>query len=354
MGIFLGNLYLDPMPIQASDIDVRQVKDAWIRKSAEYALLSWTAHFNRMGKASPYSRMEKILLGKIAELSFFELLEDNQIAFDLLGQTKWYQIDQYDAAINGVSIDIKSNFIDMSKDYFLKRSPSKIENKLNWLLKFQSLVPADQLASSRRSLAGKAKCFVFSYIEGSFGAKKKHITVHAFWDYLWLKKGEQKDSPSVGHLDLEYNGELPAAITLYGTSAKNVSLIEHIDLGKKVKSKEKFHQLFSIKFKNGFPSGTLTIRSRALGIVETILPKVAFSIKKIDGESVIESNQWSQLWLNDATVFTTGYIHEEEFKIISEFFPRYSKNIEQYQDTLADNYGCPVKSLEPITNLQSL
>jgi len=298
--------------------------------------------------------MEKILLGKIAEFAFFELLEDGNIPFDLLGQTKWYQIDQYDAAINGVKVDIKSNFIDMSKEYFTRRSPSDMEKKLNWLLKFQSLVPADQLASSKKSLVGGRKCFVFSYIEGVFGANKKSITIHAFWDYLWLKKGELKDSPSVGHVDLEYKGKLPATVTLYGTSAKNVSLIEHIDLGRKVKSKEKFHQLFSVKFKNGFPTDTLVIRSKTLGISETILPKVSFLINKIDGTSVVQSNDWSELWLNDATVFTAGYIEEDEFKVISEFFPRYSKHIEQYQDTLADNYGCPVKSLEPLANLISL
>lgn len=342
------------MPIKVKDIDVRRVKDAWIRKSSEYALLSWTAHFNRMGKASPYSRMEKILLGKIAELAFFELLKEKNVAFDLLGQTKWYQIDQYDAAINGISVDIKSNFIDLSKDYFIRRSPSDMENKLDWILKFQSLVPADQLGSSKKSLGAKPKFFVFSYIEGIFGSNKKSIIVHAFWDYLWLKKGELKDSPSVGYLDLEYKGKLPASLTLYGTSAKNVSLIEHIDLGRKVKSKEKFHQLFSVKFKNGFPNGTLIIRSKTLDITETILPNVDFLVKKQDGTSVIETNNWSQLWLNDATVFTAGYIEEEEFKVISEFFPRYSKNIEQYQDTLADNYGCPVKNLEPLVNLKSL
>ena len=170
------------MTIDSSDIEICAIKDSWLKSSIEYALMSWTAHYNRMGKASPYSRMEKIVVGKVSEYAFFNLLKQKSIAFDLLGQTNWYQKDQYDAAINGHIVDIKSNFIDLNNKFYLKKNPSEIEQKLRWILKFQALVPADQLAGSRKSLKTNPKLFVFAYLEGRFAAKSKGIISHAFWD----------------------------------------------------------------------------------------------------------------------------------------------------------------------------
>jgi len=303
-----------------------------------------------MGKANPYTRMEKIILGKIAEQAVFEILKDLNINYDLLGQTTWYKIDQYDLAVSGHTVDIKSNFIDLTKSYYNNRRPSSVEKQIEWLLKFSCLVPADQLAA-KRNLTSISKLFVFSFIEGVFGSNTKGIAAHAFWDYRWLKKGAQKESPPVGRLNIRYFGNKPAKITIYGTSKKNVALIERIELSATTHTKNSFFQVFSVKSNSGIPDGRIEIKSNNLRLKEIIKPTFSFSVEKVDGEAIVRDNNWSLIWLNQGKVFTPGFIDEDNFRMVADFFPRFSKTIEQYQDTLAENYGCKVTELQPMNQI---
>ncbi len=342
------------MTIKATDIDSRKAVDSWIRTAIEYALISWTAHYNRMGKASPYVRMEKIIIGKVAEDSVLALLSEKSIACDTLGSTEWYRIDQYDVAIQGHAIDIKSNFIDLNNNYFIKRIPSILEDKLRWILKFQALVPLDQLNAAKRKLKIKNKLYIFSYLEGLFSGGGKSTVAHAFWDYRWLKKGDFKNSPSVGQLQISYSGTGKKFITIYGTTEKNVAKIEKIELGKQVKSKTSFHQVFSLKFEPGFPDNDLIIYSKSNDLKEIIKPVKAFSVEK-DGKTILRvDNHWSEIWLKDCVVHTAGFIDVDDFKLAGEVFPRFTKTIEQYQETKVDNLGCKVTELSPITNLKTV
>ena len=298
--------------------------------------------------------MEKIIVGKVSEDSVFKIFDNEQIVYDTKGKTKWYQIDQYDVALKDHPVDIKSNFIDLNNSYFLKRIPGNDGDIRKWICSFHSLVPMDQMNATKRSLKTKTKKYIFAYIEGKFGPGKNSVVVHAFWDYKWLKKGEEKNSARVGKLKISYASKDKNFLTIYGTTEKNKAVIEKIELGKAVTTKHDFYQIFSIKFEEGFPQSVLTIKSDNLNLTEKINPEIKFDITKEEKVIISVENNWSQIWLNDCRVHVAGFIDEDEFKIVAEVLPRYSKNIEQYQDTLADNFGCMVHELNPIMELKKI
>ena len=342
------------MSVKPEDIITINASTKSINKSIEYALLSWTAHYNRMGKASPYARMEKIIVGKVAEESVFKIFDRERIKYDTKGKTKWYQIDQYDVAINEHPVDIKCNFIDLNNSYFLKRIPGNDDDIRTWICTFHSLVPMDQMNATKRSLKTKTKKYIFAYLEGQFTPDKNSVLVHAFWDYKWLKKGEEKNSDRIGKLKLSYPSKNKSFLTIYGTSEKNKAIIERIELGKSVTTKNDFFQIFSIKFEDGFPDSVLTVKSENLNLTEKIFPDTKFNITKEDKVIINVENNWSQIWLNNCRVHVAGYIDEDDFKIVAEVLPRYSKNVEQYQDTLADNFGCMVHELNTLMELKNI
>ena len=293
------------MTLKPDDIVTINASDQSIKNAIEYALISWTAHYNRMGKASPYSRMEKIIVGKVSEDAVFQAFDDLQIEYDTQGKTKWYQIDQYDVGVKNHPIDIKSNFIDLNNRYF-KKKLSKIDNINQWIHKFHCLVPIDQINVAKKTLKTQTKRFIFAYIEGKFGAEKKSFVVHAFWDYRWLKKGDEKSSIRVGKVKISYNGKKTSQLTIYGTTEKNKAVIERIELGKSVTSKTDFYQIFSIKF-DTLPEATLTIKSDDLKLEESIEPEFEFNVIK-DGKTITKvENNWAQIWLQKCKIHVAGY-----------------------------------------------
>ena len=86
-------------------------------KGLDYALKSWTSTFNRMGKPNPYSRIEKILIGIIAENAVENYLRDCEIPYNEKGKTRWYEKDRYDIGIGNYAIDVKANFLDQKSSY---------------------------------------------------------------------------------------------------------------------------------------------------------------------------------------------------------------------------------------------
>ena len=85
------------MKVTPNDIKSVLVKDEWIMQGLKYGQLSWTQTFNRMGKASPYKKIQNITLGKIAESAVLDYLKNKKIKYTLKGSTKWYEIDIDDA-----------------------------------------------------------------------------------------------------------------------------------------------------------------------------------------------------------------------------------------------------------------
>jgi len=340
--------------ITKNDIVKLKVSEESLLAGLDYALLSWTSTFNRMGKPNPYKRIEKILLGVAAEYEFIEYLKTQGIPYGLKGRTRWYEVDRYDIDINGTPVDVKANFLDLSTAHIQNKYNSLFLTKEEWFLKCHALVPLDQFnCSSNRKIR---KNYLFPFIEGYFQeeAKAKPL-IHAFWDYQWLKKGIYKDDNTAEHLLIGFTAPSEtASIRVYGTSEKNVSCIEEIPLSKKhIISKNKFYQVFSILWTgHDLPSGKLTLRKDISHIKEVIEPSCAFDLKQTDDGYVPYVNNWQSVKLYDYAIYLLGWIKEDDFRVIGSEYPRFSHNIEQYGDTKVDNWGCLVEELEPISSIR--
>jgi len=115
--------------ITTNDIVKLPVKEDSLKVGLDYALISWTSTFNRMGKPNPYKRIEKILLGVAAENEFIEYLKKQHIKYELKGRTRWYEVDRYDIGINGTPVDIKANFLDLSSAHIQSKYDSLFMTK---------------------------------------------------------------------------------------------------------------------------------------------------------------------------------------------------------------------------------
>ena len=235
------------------------VSEDSLTQGLHYALLSWSSTFNRMGKADPYERLQKIMFGVAAELEFENYLNSKAIEYDLSGRTRWYEVDRYDLSINGVPVDVKSNLIDFSSPYIIRRIKNTSIEK--WLLKCQALVPLNQFncKSSRRV----KKCYVFPFVGGFFDTMNGgRPYVHTFWDYKWLKKVDYLKDKREGQIRIKFsNPSVGASIRIYGTSRPKHYCIEEVNLSKdEIITENSFFQVFSILWtgKNE-PKGTLTI-----------------------------------------------------------------------------------------------
>lgn len=336
------------------------IENDWINEGLDYALISWTSTFNRMGKPNPYSRIEKILLGIIAEKAVENYLIQNGKEYETSGKTKWYETDRYDVGIKHFAIDVKSNFLNTHSPYLIKKYSNLEGSKLDWFLKCHALVPLDQLnpGKNKRRVHKRDKIYVFPFIEGEFhNDSMSNPMIHAFWDYRWLKRAEHKNLPNLGHLQITYKGKSKdGAIKIFGTTSKNVACTEIVNLNsKELETKNDFFQVFSIVWQaKSMPQGTLTISSKTLNLIEKIKPECSFELEKIDDGYKPKENNWQSLAIANSTVYLLGWAYEEDFRIDGQEFKRFTKSIEQYSEIKVDNWGCLMGDLEPMKNILNI
>lgn len=346
--------------IKASDIVSVQTDEQSFRNGLNYALISWTSTFNRMGKPNPYSRIEKIILGIIAEAAIENYLIKSKVEFETQGKTKWYEVDRYDIGINGYAIDVKSNFLDLNSAYITNKLSDIFDDKLNWFLKCHALVPLDQFnpGANERRAHKRDKVYIFPFIEGNFKeSKTSNPLVHTFWDYKWLKRAEYKDLPSLGKVSIDYNGKKKdASIAIYGTTSKNQACVEYFDLSsEKTETENEFFQIFSVEWTGkNMPDGILKFQSKKLKLKEIIKPECSFELEKLDDGYWPRENNWQSLKLYNSQIHLLGWIYEEDFRIVGSEQKRFTKTIEQYSEIKVDNWGCLVKELEPMSTIKNI
>ena len=169
------------MPLSSTSIVRIPVQEIWINDGLKYGQISWTQTFNRMGKASPYKKIQNIAIGKIAEDAVKNYLKSENLTFDLKGSTKWYEIDIDDLEIKNFQVDIKSNLIDLSSTYIKKKNiGSTTDAKLAWYNKCHALVPSDQVAAKNRGNKNMNKLYIFVFVEGKINQNKNENLIHAF------------------------------------------------------------------------------------------------------------------------------------------------------------------------------
>lgn len=343
----------------SNEIVVLEVDEDWIEEGLNYALISWTSTFNRMGKPNPYSRLEKILLGIIAEKGVEKYLTDNQINFETSGKTKWYETDRYDLGINGYAIDVKANFVDLRTTYISAKLAKLKVDKLQWFFDCHALVPMDQFnpGKNKRRVHRRDKVYVFPFVEGYF-SKETTIDplVHTFWDYRWLKRAEYKNLPDLGRLKISYDGALEtSSVIIYGTTKKNQVCIEKVNLNSPVLfTANNFFQAFSLRWEGKKPSGVLKIESADAGIIEMIQPECSFGLEKTHSGYWPVDNNWQSMSLYQGKIYLLGWALDEDLRINGNEFKRFTKTIEQYSETKVDNWGCVISELEPMNALKNI
>ena len=345
--------------INKNDITSLSIDNSFFLKGLDYALISWTSTFNRMGKPNPYERLQKIIIGIIAENALEKHLIENKIEYETNGKTKWYEVDRYDIGINEFAIDVKASFLNLKSAFIQGKLNNLFDDKNAWFLKCHALVPLDQFnpGTNERRVHKRDKVYVFPFIEGFFTVSRDTGNlVHAFWDYKWLKRAEQKDLPNLGNLVIKYSGTLNKShIKIYGTTAKNTVCIEKVKLNSnEIITKNDFFQVFSVEWVGKSPDSKLQIISKNLKLKEIIKPELSFELEKTeDGYWPVENN-WQSLTIHNPKVHLLGWIKEEDFRIIGKEFKRFTHSIEQYPETKVDNWGCLVKELESIKNINKI
>ena len=344
------------MAIESHDIARISVKDDWIKQGLKYGQLSWTDHFNRMGKASPYKKIQNIVIGKAAESAVQEYLRKSGIPYDLEGSTKWYEIDIDDLEIHDHQIDVKSNFIDKNNAYIKrKRIKSELEAKLEWYSKCHALVPTDQINSKNRGKNKVKKLYVFVFVEGTINDSSDKNILHAFWDYRWTKRAEHKNAPHLGQLHISSTSKKNISLTIYGTTAKHEAAIENLIIQDgKATTSNSYHQVFSLFSNSGLPDKEITVKAGDTKLIETIKPMFSFSLDNSVKPVQVISNDWNSVDVQIDHCYIAGWKEKDDFILISKEYPRYTKIFEQYQDTLTSNFACEVKELEPIAQIGNI
>ena len=355
---------MGPVVITTSDIQSIKVKPRWVNDGVDYALKSWTATFNRMGKPNPYVRLKNIAVGVVAEKAVEAGLTNVGVTFDRNGATRWYQVDRYDIAANDTQIDVKSFLLDVDSSYHSAKFAAIGPDKGDWFLTCHGLVPVDQFNSgASKKRAGKVnKKYVFAFVEGStpFSSPKFPIC-HVFWDYAWLKKAEMKDTPDVGGLVITSTQRQRSKakdncpiLRIYGTSEPKKLISEDVRLNAdRVLTKNHFHQVFSAQLLGAQEPVKMKITSKNLGIIEDIPDAWGFELagRNADGLLVPEMNGWNSIGIENGSVHVLGQIDDGELRVRGSLIPRFSKNIEQYSETKVDNWGIAIHQIHPLSRI---
>lgn len=344
------------MATQAHQIVRIKAKTDWIKQGLKYGALSWTDTFNRMGKPNPYKKILNILIGKVAENAVQEYLKESNILYDLKGSTKWYEIDIDDLEIHNYQIDVKSNFIDKNSAYIKrKKIDSKLEAKLQWFMKCHALVPTDQINAKNRGPNGMKKIYVFVFVEGTINNESDSHIMHAFWDYRWTKKAEHKNAAHLGRLHISTLSKQNVELTIYGTTSKHEAAIEKILIQNgQFTTVNSYHQVFSMYLNTGLPDSDIIVHAEDAQLIETIKPKISFSLDDSIKPVQIMSNDWNSVDIQIDYCYVAGWKTKEDFIVISKEYPRFTKVFEQYEDTLTNNFACDVKELEPISQIGNI
>jgi hypothetical protein len=346
--------------LKTSDIIHFDCEESWFQAGLEYALISWTSTFNRMQKPNPYSRIQKIVLGIIAEKGFENFLKYNDINYETHGKTRWYEVDRYDIGISDYAVDVKANFLDLNSLFVQRNLPTDIDERKEWFLDCTALVPLDQFNPGKniRRAHKRDKVYVFPFLTGFFSETtgSKYL-IHTFWDYKWIKKAEYKNLMNLGYLDIKYTGKIKGnVIRIYGTTAKYKACIETVVItSESVRTQNNFFQVFSIQWIGDEPDGNLTIKSPTLGIKEKIYPIKRFELSRNEQNLYFPlHNDWQSLDFHNSTLYLLGWLDEEGLRVEGKKYPRFAKNIKQYQETKVDNWGINVSELYPIKNINNI
>jgi hypothetical protein len=338
------------MAVTVADFVRRKISDRAITRACQYAQVSLTRTYNRMG--SPYfdRRLLKIVVGVAAEATFLEWLQEMQISYDLKGRTPWYAADRSDIVIAGYRCDLKT--LDAHRPF------TNLAELLDWC----ALVPVDQI--------GHADIYVFGYVSARTNyaaagmqplpntASSYRWLTHVPWQSKWHKRNVRQDPP-LGHLSCHSTdpADAGAVIELGGTEigrqGKRIAFRERITLSTSPQSSQhQFYELLYVRWlAEQLPAGDIVIEAGTSGLREAIPPEIGFTPGKPSRQPPL-LNGWYDIWLYDAEVVFVGWASQgmvRKWPIL-----KHKQPCPPVSATQTRNYHGFVRQLEPLNALAQL
>ncbi len=296
-----------------------------------YACHSLPHIYDRIG-SSPFDRLRHIVAGTAVELAFRRYLTQQNIPFDVKGATLFTDPDRYDVSLGGRRCDIKSFLISYRSQI------TSLRADLGLALKAPALVPVDQYSSEGHA---DNDLYLFAFMTGLVAASpddvKKALSVgqpvhliHCM-PKTWTRP--QKWIP-LGPLVLKSESDEALTLEIGGQDAGRDFLTQAIELPPRTRLEVDagFYSLAYIHV-NSRPGARLGIYSPSRR--ETYL---------------IESVEWSNIWVYGMDIFLAGWITREEFRRRASLIHEGSR-VFQYTRTRTNNLAMSVADLKPLNEL---
>lgn len=291
-----------------------------------------TGSATQPGRTHRYTRLQRIIGGKAAELALRRHLIEQSIPFDNLGATPFTDPDHYDIALGGRRCDLKS-FLVLDKERV-----QKIQQQPKLLLQASALVPESQAMSAQLT---DNDLLIFAFVTARLTEKYSEAQAlqangqPVYWIYLLPDEwGAALPWSSLGEVALKSELDAALQIELGGQGRDHRFLTEHVNLTakKRLAAQLDFHTLLYLHT-NQPPQG-----------------RVGISSARLEQTLLIKPPDWVNTWIYGMQVILAGYITRREFNHQARRLPSGSR-VFQYTRTRTPNLAVPVTDLHPLGEL---
>ena len=296
-----------------------------------YACRSLPHTYNHMDGSS-FDRLRRTAANIAVELAFRRYLTQQNIPFDVKGAEPFSNPDRFDVLLGGHRCDLKSFLISHRKQI------SALRADLNPVLKAPALVPLDQYSADGQS---ENDIYLFAILTGLIAASpddvKKAIRaaqpvylIHTM-PKTWIRP--QTWIP-LGPLVLKSDSNETLSLVIGGQDAGREFLTRTLDLPPHTR-REVDGDFYSVVFVH------VTSRPDArLGV---------FSPSRKE-TYLIESGQWSNIWIYGLDIYLTGRMSRAEFRQRASLVQEGSR-VFQYDRTRVKNLAVSISDLKPLSEL---
>jgi len=296
-----------------------------------YACRSLPHTYNHMDGSS-FDRLRRTAANIAVELAFRRYLTQQNIPFDVKGAEPFSNPDRFDVLLGGHRCDLKSFLISH------RTQISALRADLNPVLKAPALVPLDQYSADGQS---ENDIYLFAILTGLIAASpddvKKAIRaaqpvylIHTM-PKTWIRP--QTWIP-LGPLVLKSDSNETLSLVIGGQDAGREFLTRTLDLPPHTR-REVDGDFYSVVFVH------VTSRPDArLGV---------FSPSRKE-TYLIESGQWSNIWIYGLDIYLTGWMSRAEFRQRASLVQEGSR-VFQYDRTRVKNLAVSISDLKPLSEL---
>jgi hypothetical protein len=281
---------------------------------------------------SSFSRLRSITASIAVELAFRRYLNQQNIPFDIKSYEPFTNPDRYDVSLGGHRCDLQSFLI----SYRSQISALRADHSL--ILKAPAMVPLDQYSMDGHS---SNDIYIFAFLTGLIAASPDEVNKAARAEQpvcLIHTMPNAWTRPQVwiplGPLILKSESDQTLSLIIGGQNASRQFLTHTLELLPNTRYNldvDFFSVAFiQVKFK---PNARLGIYSPSRK--ETYL---------------IESNEWSNIWIYGIDIYLTGWISRLEFRQRAVLIKEGSR-VFQYGHTHEKHLAVSIADLKPLSEL---